>query len=212
MKIDELFELICPESYKNTKLELIELPEIEALNGRSPMAFSVLGDEERKLYIKLSDKTDFVGSSESIKIYNTEVDSYYSIIKEKDVSGLHDIVMKKLRKYCNSVPAGYVYLSHMLLHELGHYQQYIDREKNVFLYTSWCEEEERANFSAQQVVYNQMQSRIDKHIPPFNANKSEKVILERLSKEYRNIPKEKEADCFAYKHLKQAIDTLIVHL
>lgn len=211
MRVEKLFEIICPEAYKTVNLEVMGLLNIEDLNGKSPMVFSVLGDEERELYNKVADKSSFLGSSESIKIYNIEVEAYYLILKETDASGLHDIMMKKLRKYCNLVPVAYLYLTHMLLHESGHYQQYIDRERNVFLYTTWCEEEERSNFNEQQKVYIQMQSRIAKSILSVGVNKSEKIILERLSREYRKIPKEYEADSFAYKHMEQSIDNLIIY-
>lgn len=212
MNAEKLFRIICPEVYKNVTIETEELLDIEDLNGKSPMVFSVLGVAERQLYERSSDKRNFVGSSESIIIYNIEVESYYLIMKEKDISGVHDITMKKLRKYCNLVPSAYVYLTHMLLHELGHYQQYIDREKSVYLYTSWCEKEEREIFNNQQYVTMQIQKRIDKLIPPFGANKSERVMLEKLAREYRNISKEKEADNFAYAQMMQAIEALLAYL
>lgn len=36
----------------------------------------------------------------------------------------------------------------------------------------------------------------------------ERIELESISREYRNIPKEKEADSFAYSYMKQAVATL----
>jgi len=86
----------------------------------------------------------------------------------------------------------------MLLHELGHYQQYVEQERNVYEYISWCESEERENFRKHQILWAEIQSRIDKLIMPLEPNKSERVKLEGLTREYRNIPKEKEADDFAY--------------
>lgn len=40
------------------------------------------------------------------------------------------------------------------------------------------------------------------------ATKREKIKLEQISREYRQIPKEKDADDFAYKNMKKAIEKL----
>lgn len=172
------------------------------------MVFSVLGIEERRLYDNELNKQNFIGSSESVKIYNIEIEDYYLIIKNKDSSGLHDFMMKKLRKYCNIVPPAYAFITHMLLHELGHYQQYIDRGRNVYKYVSWCENQVRDNYMNQQIVINQIQNRVNNRIPPDGPNKGERIKLEKLIKEYRDIPIEKEADSFAYAHMKEAIEKL----
>lgn len=44
------------------------------------------------------------------------------------------------------------------------------------------------------------------------ATKREKIKLEQISREYRQIPKEKDADDFAYKNMKKAIEKLENHL
>lgn len=208
MKINELFSIISPEDYKNINIEGEEIPNIEELNGRSPMRFSVLANDERRLYENEPDKQNFCGSSETIKIFNIEVEDYYSIIRDKDSSGMHTIVMKKLQKYCNQVPAEYVFITHMLLHEVGHYQQYIDKGRNVYEYINWCEDQKRENYMKQQKLTEQIQNRVNKCIPPFGPNKGERIKLENLTKEYLNIPIEKEANDFAYAHMKQAVDKL----
>lgn len=212
MKVDMLFNIVCPDKYQDVVIDIEDMPDIEELNGRSPMEFSVLGDVERRLYEENQNKHDFVGTSESIKIFDIEIDDYYLLMKDKDLSGVHDLVMKKLRKYCNVVPTAYVYVTHMLLHELGHYQQYIDCGRNVYEYTSWCEQEERENFRKQQILNAEIQSRINKLIKPFGPNKSERIKLEKLAREYRNIAKEKAADDFAYANMRQAIEKISDYL
>lgn len=59
-----------------------------------------------------------------------------------------------------------------------------------------------------QILMDTVQHRIVHLIPPLTFNKSERIELESISREYRNIPKEKEADSFAYSHMKQAMATL----
>lgn len=212
MKADKLFEIVCPDEYQNVVIEIENIPNIENLNGRSPMVFSVLGDAERKLYEKSENKHSFIGTSESIKIFNIEIEEYYSILKDIDSSGVHDLVMKKLNKYCNVVPTSYVYITHILLHELGHYQQYVDRGRNVYKYISWCEREERENFRKQQELRAKIQGRVDKLIMPFGPNKGERIKLKKLAEEYRNIPKEKEADDFAYANMRKGIEKISDYL
>lgn len=211
MKIKELFGIICPEEYKNITIETEDIINSEDINGKLTMAFSVLNEEERGVYEASVNKQDFIGSSESIKVYNVEVGKFYCLIKDKDDSGLYNIVMKKLQKYCNTtISAAYVLVTHMLLHELGHYQQYIERNKNVYDYTSWNEKEERENYYKRVELNKQIQDRIDKKILPYSPNKYERIQLMKLNKEYRNIPKEREADKFAYARMEEAIRKLSV--
>ncbi len=209
MTISELFEIICPDEFKDIKLHIEAIPDdIESLNGTNPMAFSVLDANEEYLYEINQNKKTFTGSTESIIIYNVDVEVFYNFLINNDKSPTRDLVMKKLRKYCNDIPVAYVYISHMILHELGHYKQYLDRGKNVYSFTNWCLKKEEANAKKHQILMTKIQQRINHLIPPFTPNKSERIKLERIAKEYRNIPKEKEADSFSYSHMKQAMATL----
>ena len=134
MTICELYGTICPNEFKDVKLDIETIPNIESLNGKSPMTFSVLDADEYNLYEMSQNKKTFTGTTESIVIYDVEVEDFYNLLLTNDRSTTHDLVMKKLRKYCCDIPAAYVYISHMLLHELGHYKQYLDRGKNVYSY------------------------------------------------------------------------------
>ena len=203
---------MCPDGYQNVIVEIENIPNIKDLNGRYPMSFSVLGDIERRLYEESENKCNFIGTSESIKIFNFEIEDYYSFIKDEDFSGTHDLVMKKLRKYCNVVSESYVYITHMLLHELGHYQQYVERGKNVYEYSSWCEREEIENQRKSDILQTEIKNSIKRLISPFEPTKSERVKLESLAREYRCIPKEKEADDFAYTNMRQAIKKIVEYL
>ena len=174
----------------------------------SPMNFSVLNADEWNLYKICQNKETFTGTTESIVIYDVDVETFYNLLIINNQSPTHDLVMKKLRKYCNDIPAAYVYISFMLLHELGHYKQYLYRGKNVYSYMNWCLEE-RTNAMKHQILMNKAQNCIDHFVLPLSTpNKSERIELESIVKEYRNIPKEKEADSFLYSHMEQAMATL----
>ena len=99
-----LFEIICPDEFKDIKLAIKTIPDdAESLNGTNLMAFSALNANEEKLYKISQNKKTFIGSTESIVVYD--------------------------------VPAVYAYTSFMLLHELEHYNQYLDSGKKVYSYT-----------------------------------------------------------------------------
>lgn len=208
MKIAELFKIICPEEYQTLLVEVENFSNEIDLNGKSLLAFSVLNTEERKKYEKSKDKYTFVGNTESIKIPDMEVEEFYSLAKEKDLSGNYNLVMKKLKKYCNKIPAAYVYTVHGLLHELGHYKQYLERKRNVYDYISWCETEHKENIEKFNKIKREIDNRISKLIKPFDATKNERIRLEANAREYRNIPNEKDADEFAYKNMQKAISKI----
>lgn len=211
MTIEELFKIICPDEFKDEiKLDIKPFSHEENLNGSYSMSFSVLDDTEKKLYKESENKTNFKGTTESIKIYDIEVKDFYDKVIKMDQSCTYDIIQKKLNKYIygKKIPVEYVFISHMLLHEVGHYKQYRDRQKKVYSFTSWCLEEEKNIDKNRQEVTDIIQLRINESVPPFNPTKSERVQLEAIARKYRNIPKEKEADDFAYSHMKEAMNLL----
>lgn len=110
----ELYGIICPNEFKDVRLDIETIPNIESLNGKSPMAFSVLNADEYNLYEMSQNKEMFTGTTESIVIYDVDVEDFYNLLLTNDLSNTHDLVMKKLRKYCSDIiPAAYVYISHM---------------------------------------------------------------------------------------------------
>ena len=204
----ELFKIICPEEYKGLSVEIENFSDKMNVNGKSLLVFSVLNVEERKAYEKSKNKYTFVGNTESIKIPDMEVDKFYSLAKEKDLSGSYNLVMKKLKKYCNKIPEAYVYTAHGLLHELGHYKQYLDRDRNVYDYVSWCKIEQKENIAKLNKIMQEIRNRIETSKKHFDVTKRERVKLEANAREYRNIPKEKNADEFAYKNIQEAVNKI----
>lgn len=213
MDTKELFNIIVPHEYENVtvRFENITDDEIyEKINNKYDMFFCVLSEDEKKLYLQHNDK-NFKGTSEYIGVYNLEIQKYYEILS-LDETGANALIMKKLQKYRNDVPEEYLLIMHKLLHEIGHYKQYLERNKNVYEYSNWCYNEICEWQRKMNSLTFEIDSRREKGIKPLGLNKKERIDLSKLAKEYRNFPKEKEADDFAYANMKEAIEKLKVHL
>ena len=63
MTICELYGTICPNEFKDVKLDIETIPNIESLNGKSPMTFSVLDADEYNLYEMSQNKKTFTGTT-----------------------------------------------------------------------------------------------------------------------------------------------------
>ena len=69
-----------------------------------------------------------------------------------------------------------------------------------------------SNISYSQNRSSSNDNRLMIYFQGMKATKREKIKLEQISREYRRIPKEKDADDFAYKNMKKAIEKLENHL
>ena len=69
-----------------------------------------------------------------------------------------------------------------------------------------------SNISYSQNRSSSNDNRLMIYFQGMKATKREKIKLEQISREYRQIPKEKDADDFAYKNMKKAIEKLENHL
>ena len=69
-----------------------------------------------------------------------------------------------------------------------------------------------SNISYSQNRSSSNDNRLMIYFQGMKATKREKIKLEQISREYRQIPKEKDADDFAHKNMKKAIEKLENHL
>ena len=69
-----------------------------------------------------------------------------------------------------------------------------------------------SNISYSQNRSSSNDNRLMIYFQGMKATKREKIKLEQISREYRQIPKEKDADDFACKNMKKAIEKLENHL
>ncbi len=80
MKISELYEIICPDEFKDIKLDIRSISNIESLNGSYPMSFPLLNANERELFEMSQNKESYAGSTESIIIYDVVVEAFYNCL------------------------------------------------------------------------------------------------------------------------------------
>lgn len=220
MNAKELFKIICPEGYEDVTIESIVMN-----NPKYPMEFSVLDHTEYQLYENNQDKVSFVGNSESIRVLDLELQEYYNFVKQRTPI-IEGLIMEELQEYHNQVPPEYLCISHMLLHELEHYKQYIDLGKKVYQYSHWCAEETYENEVQQERQVKMMDhyasvgDRYDEKKQQNSLENYDLMMIAAKWKEaydkyinlqvaYRNIPKEKEADDFAYANMPQAVEKLL---
>ena len=208
MKIESLIDIIYKENIGLPKVNINvnKLPSRDKITGSYPMSFKVLNDTEQGLYDISKYKNEFIGTTESIEIYDISVDDYFKLLTEDDKSGNYAIIKRNLKKYMNKYDEKIVIAVHGFLHELGHYTQYVNRGKKVEPYIMWNEPELRNNYYESQKIIKEIESRIEKNIKPDGVNKREGIMLLNNARKYRLIQKEKDADDFAYSHLKQIME------
>ena len=139
MTIKELFNIIVPNKYSSLPVEAENVPllpngkiDISRLNGEYSMSFKVLDDDEMQKYEACRNQKKFQGTTESIHVWNLEINEYFDIVRKYDTA--FHLIKDSLSIYSKELPMRYLYISHMLLHEVGHYKQYLDLNHKVYTY------------------------------------------------------------------------------
>jgi hypothetical protein len=126
----------------------------------------------------------------------------------------------------DNVPEDVVYVTYLFLHEVGHWVKFTQINKNVYDFFEEDLQLSQENHLKMQEFLLQRQKRLDKEssfqltsLQEFLLQRQqelvntttltfrEKKIVETIQKEYRNIPKEKDADIFAINNLEYALTT-----
>lgn len=213
MTIKGLFYIIVPDEYASLPIIVEDVPllpnkdvDVSKLNGEYSMSFKALDDDETQKYATCSDKGKFQGSSESIHVWNLEIKKYFHIVKKYDTA--YHLIKDRLSIYSNELPMEYLYISHMILHEVGHYKQYLDKNRKVYTYLNQYRKEHKIIYEQQNQCYLFLQTEME-----FETITPEKLVMynnkmDELAKKYREIPDEKNADQFADKHMKNAIEKI----
>lgn len=170
--------------------------------GRSPIYFVPVRGKERKKYDNLSDKRKKTFTSNSAAIYIGDLSVRELVdIFECDGTGIHEFTTSVIAPYCEKydISKDIVYVLFLFLHEVGHWNQFKNLEKNVFDFVNMDVELYKRNFDEMQILNN----KIREQNACSNIDVGQKLtfyemeLLKKLMEEYRNIPKEKEADEFA---------------
>ena len=124
----------------------------------------------------------------------------------QDDSGIYEYTCKMIRPYCKGVvdiKIGLVLFQ--FLHEVGHWNQFMSLDKNVAAYTTWNYEQEKNNYEKMRALKDSVLQRQARE-KDNRLSAEERMLFRQYTEEYRNIPKEKEADEFALSYLKETID------
>ena len=175
-------------------------------NGK-PLYFTPVEGKEKSVYHNKKNKGDFVSSTASIHIPNLSIE-YLINIFECDGTGIHELIKNTINPYCNlGVPKDVVYVIFLFLHEVGHWQQFINLGKNVEKFSNLDIDARKDNFTKFNQLEQSRHERIKKgNDCPLTFN--EKKLCQQYMQEYRDIPMEREADEFA---LSQMLEVLTLY-
>lgn len=197
------------------------------VNGNILFFTPVEGDE-RTRYSNSKRKDDFLSTTASIHIPDLSIE-YFINIFECDGTGLHEFTKNVIKPYCGKgVPEEIVYVIFLFLHEVGHWFQFNNLGRNVEKFTNLDADEYKDNFNKMQDLQKQHDERlkreyerlqedyawikrdderleeIEKRICKLTAK--EKRLFRQYMQEYREIPKEKEADEFAFNKIQEILE------
>lgn len=192
-KLDDIKELDIKVNYYN------EDQLCERLS--SPIFFSCANDEERRRYERCNNKSACVSTTPSINIPDLTIREIVNLL-ECDGSGLLSTTKKMIKDFLSTkISDDIVIFTFLFLHEVGHWDQFHRMSYNIDAFTKLDREKSEQNHNKWLKVISQINKR--KHNgEEISLTEKEKFLLEQVSNEYRNIPKEKEADNYALKHLR----------
>lgn len=177
----------------------------EILAGNSPLYFTPVEGKERKKYENITNKQEFKSTTAAIHVIDLSVRELVNIF-ECDGSGIYEFTNIIIEPYYNEkVSRDIVYVIFLFLHEIGHWMQFDNMNKRVSEFLNKDIELEKENFDKVAALKKQRQERICKGNTCILTAK-EKRLFRKYMQEYRNIPKEKEADEFALSRMQMALD------
>lgn len=177
----------------------------------TPIFFTPVEGLEREKYEKRNNKSNFVSTSECIHIPELEL-SYMVEMFKCTGTNIYDMSLQLIAPHIkNRVLEEIEFVTFTFLHEVGHWKQFTNMSNLVEKFIKMDEELQKENFIKQQTVLDKRQMRMDKgNNCPLTAK--EKKALEQIFQEYRQIPKEKDADNFAFEHINIALDKYIAFI
>lgn len=175
------------------------------MNGiSSPIFFTPVEGAEREKYEKSNQKSTFISTTECIHIPDLEITDIIDIFQCSGTA-IYDMTVKLVTPYVDeAAPDEIVFMAFLFLHEVGHWKQFIDKSKLVEEFTNIDLLLDKDNFDKTQRVMQERNERISRgNNCPLTAK--ERKALEQLFQEYRQIPKEKDADNFAFGQINNAL-------
>lgn len=173
----------------------------------SPLYFTPVEGKERKRYEKMKNQHDFISTTAAIHIADLSIEHIIDLF-ECDGTGICEFTRNIIAPYCNQkIDNNIVYITFVFLHEMGHWIQFNSLNKNVFDFIQKDLVLEKNNFDKMENLKKQRKERIDRG-NKCKLTAREKKLFWKYMKEYRAIPKEKEADEFALSKMEEALQLI----
>lgn len=175
------------------------------LQGQSAFYFVAVEGKEQKKYKNSNDKSQFVSNTASIHIIDLNIDEIVDIFK-CDGTGIYEFTRDIIKPFCNNnIDEDILYVMYVFLHEVGHWNQFLEMDRKVERFEKKDFQSYKDNFEEFQKIQKKIEIRRDKG-NNCKITYNEKESLRKCGEDYRNIPKEKEADDFALKNMQKVID------
>ena len=176
------------------------------MQGSHVVFFTPIDSEsERDKYEKKpeSAKAKYKTKSPMIHFPDVSIDEFVQIFQ----CGVEDEfvnTISRLKKEYDIVADKYTFVSFLFLHEVGHWNQLQDDDRMVHMYLLRDLTEEKNIHDAQNAIISSALRRNGKDTlgDGLELTHNEKEKLRKLQEEYRNVPKEAEADEYAAKMLR----------
>jgi hypothetical protein len=204
-KFMQMRELINTINDYNAKIIFYDKTDlVDKLKEGLSIYFTPVEGKELKKYMNIKGKKDFISTTASIHIPDLSIEEFVDIFKCYGM-GLYEFTNNIIKPYCNNgIDNNIVFSTFVFLHEVGHWNQFKSMGRNVSTFESRDYELSKENFNKMKSLIEEYNERIAKGNTCILTAKEKKLSNQYMT-EYRNIPKEKEADEFALSQIESAL-------
>ena len=207
MKIRELIKFVNTFGVKVVFDDLDTVGE-SLCRGDHIIYFTSVEGKERDKYERMYKKEKFVSTTSCIHIPDSSVSDIIDAYKNCDGSGMYEFTCNMIGENCGNIQnMDDAFIVFLFLHEVGHWNQFNKKQCNVKLFIEMDINLEKENFEKVRELVHKRQERIKKGNTCPQTVK-ERKLAELYMKEYRSIPKEKEADDFALANIEKSLHLL----
>ena len=167
--------------------------------------FQSINSEHRKEYEKMSedDKKNYISNSASIFLPLISSD-YYREETKKVMSSDYSWTLKKIERIIDIIPEyeSMAVALYMILHEIGHWRDFLRCEKKPYFYMPQEEIDEEKKLYDYRIELQQILSN-KRELTPHDYD-----LIEQYTCDYNDLPREKRANIYADEHYIESYNKL----
>lgn len=170
----------------------------------------VISDTDKVIYEKMSDaeKQKFISTSAEIYMPKMSVDGCARVYQDDSYGFKYTLDKVSRLVKLNKGDANIAVVLYMILHEYGHWNDFLLKDKKVYLYTMPDYEEAKASWEYKKRIQSILRLKT-------SLNDNDKKMIKNYTEKYNSIPSEQRANRYADKHYEVAYSLLrkerIVH-